>query len=256
MIVGWSGIGRAVLLTAALALGGCDTVGGWLGFGEDNTLELGPSCPRVAIGDDVGYVARFDGNGSKRANLRYAVKMAVPNGGCFLNENSIEVEMTVPIYVERGPAMEDREINFEYFVAIARTDKTIIFREAYKIGTEMRLGEVAFITEEFDESIPIEVGEPGSNFVIIVGLILTEGRTRLCAQSEDPWPPGAARRDQGSGVARFAAECFPAEPVAIASGGRRYARSPSILSTVSVRAANAAAPNQVRALLTYHRITL
>jgi hypothetical protein len=37
MIVGWSGIGRAVLLTAALALGGCDTVGGWLGFDEDNT---------------------------------------------------------------------------------------------------------------------------------------------------------------------------------------------------------------------------
>jgi hypothetical protein len=174
MIVGWSGFGRAVLLTATLAFGGCDTVGGWLGFEDDNTLELGPSCPRVAIGDDVGYVARFDGNGSKRANLLYAVKMAVPNGGCFLNENSIDVEMTVPIYVERGPAMEDREINFEYFVAIARTDKTIIFREAYKIGTEMRLGEVAFITEEFDESIPIEVGEPGSNFVIIVGLIVTE----------------------------------------------------------------------------------
>ena len=174
MIVGWSGFGRAVLLTAALALGGCDTVGGWLGFDEDNTLELGPSCPRVAIGDDVGYVARFDGNGSKRANLRYAVKMDVPNGICFLNENSIDVEMSVPIYVERGPAMEDREINFEYFVAIARTDKTIIDRQAYQIGTEMRLGEVAHIIEEFDQSIPIEPGENGSNFVIIVGLILTE----------------------------------------------------------------------------------
>jgi hypothetical protein len=174
MIVGWSEIGRAVLLTAALALGGCSTVGGWLGFDEDNTLELGPSCPRVAIGDDVGYVARFDGNGSKKANLRYAVKMDVPNGVCFLNENSIDVEMTVPIRVERGPAMEDREVNFEYFVAIARTDKTIIAREAYQTGDDLRVGEVGLIAEEFDQSIPIEPGENGNNFVIIVGLILTE----------------------------------------------------------------------------------
>lgn len=174
MIVGWSEFGRAVLLTAALALGGCSTVGGWLGFDEDNTLELGPSCPRVAIGDDVDYVARFDGNGSKKANLRYAVKMDVPNGICFLNENSIDVEMTVPIRVERGAAMEDREVNFEYFVAIARTDKTIIAREAYQTGADLRINEVGLITEEFDQSIPIEPGENGSNFVIIVGLILTE----------------------------------------------------------------------------------
>jgi len=174
MIVGWSGIGRCVLLMAALALGGCDTVGGWLGFDDDNVLELGPSCPRVAIADDVGYIARFDGNGVKRANLRYAVKMDVPNGVCFLNDNSIDVEMTVPMRVERGPAMEDREVSYEYFVAIARTDKTIIAREAYKIEEDLRVGEVGIVNEDIDQTIPIEIGENGNNFVIIVGLILTE----------------------------------------------------------------------------------
>jgi hypothetical protein len=76
--------------------------------------------------------------------------------------------------VERGPAMEDREVNFEYFVAIARTDKTIIAREAYQTGADLRINEVGLITEEFDQSIPIEPGENGNNFVIIVGLILTE----------------------------------------------------------------------------------
>jgi hypothetical protein len=174
MIVGRSGIGRAVLLMAVLGLSGCDTVGGWLGFEDDNVLELGPQCPRVAIGDDVGYVARFDGNGIRKANLRYAVKMDVPNGVCFLNEDSIDVEMTVPMRVERGPAMEEREVNFEYFVAVARTDKTIIAREAYTTGDDLRVGEVALINEEFDQTIPIQLGETGANYVIIVGLILTE----------------------------------------------------------------------------------
>jgi hypothetical protein len=167
-------VGRTVLLVAALALGGCDTVGSWLGFDEDNTLELGPSCPRVAIGDDVGYVARFDGNGTRKANLRYAVKMVVPNGVCYLNEDSIDVEMTVPMRVQRGPASEDREVNFEYFVAIVRTDKTIIAREAYQTGADLKVDEVEPINEEFDQTIPIEPGERGDNFVIVVGLVLTE----------------------------------------------------------------------------------
>jgi len=168
------GAGRLALLSMALALAGCDSLSEALGFSEDNTLELGPSCPRVAVGDDVGYIARYDGNGTKKENLLYAVKLAVPNGVCYLNETSIEVEMSLPIFVQRGPATEDREVKFQYWVAVARIDKTILAREAYETGAELRLDEVVEIVEEFDQTIPIEPGEPGSNFVIIVGLTLSE----------------------------------------------------------------------------------
>src|SRR5262245_15474969 len=116
--------GRWAVLAAALALSGCDTLSEALGFSDDNTLELGPTCPRVAVGDDVGYVARYDGNGTSDQNLLYAVKMEVPNGVCYLNETSIDVEMSVPIFVKRGPAMESREVNFEYWIAVTRIDKT------------------------------------------------------------------------------------------------------------------------------------
>jgi hypothetical protein len=174
MIGRMGGAGRLVLLAAGLALGGCDSLGKALGFGEDTALEIGPTCPRVAVGDDVDYVARFDGKGSLRQNLLYAVKMDVPNGVCFLNEDSIDVEMRVPIRIERGPAMEDREINFEYWVAIARTDKTILARQSYQAGMELKLDEIGHITDEFDQTIPIKPGENGNNFVIIVGLELTE----------------------------------------------------------------------------------
>jgi len=171
---GLGGAGRLALLAVALALGGCDSLGEALGFSDDAALEIGPACPRVAIGDDVGFVARYDGNGSKKENLLYAVKMDVPNGICFLNDSTIDVEMSVPIFVERGPAMEERNINFEYWVAVARIDKTIVAREAYQADADLRLNEVGQIVEEFDQTIPIEPGEPGSNFVIIVGLVLTE----------------------------------------------------------------------------------
>jgi hypothetical protein len=168
------GVGRLALLAAGLALTGCDSLGEALGFSDDNTLEIGPTCPRVAVGDDVGYVARYDGNGSRRENLLYAVKMDVPNGVCFLNEDSIDVEMTVPIRVQRGPAMEEREVNFEYWVAIARTDKTVLARESYQAEAELKLDEVGQIIDEFDQTIPIKPGENGNNFVIIVGLVLTD----------------------------------------------------------------------------------
>ena len=174
MIGRMGGTGRLVLMAAGLALGGCDSLSKALGFSDDSPLEIGPTCPRVAVGDDVGYVARFDGKGSGKDNLLYAVKMDVPNGICFLNEDSIDVEMSVPIRVQRGPAMEDREVEFEYWVAIARTDKTILARESYQAGVELKLDEVGQIVDEFDQTIPIKPGENGNNFVIIVGLELTE----------------------------------------------------------------------------------
>jgi hypothetical protein len=165
---------QLVLLAAGLALGGCDSLSKTLGFSDDSPLEIGPTCPRVALGEDVGYVARFDGKGSSKQNLLYAVKMDVPNGICFLNEDSIDVQMSVPIRVQRGPAMEDREINFGYWVAITRTDKTILARESYQADAELKQDEVGQITDEFDQTIPIKPGENGNNFVIIVGLELTE----------------------------------------------------------------------------------
>lgn len=174
MIGRLGGASRLVLLAGLAVLSGCDSLSEALGFSDDNMLEIGPTCPRVAIGDDVGFIARYDGNGSKKENLLYAVKMDVPNGICFLNENSIDVEMSVPIFVERGPAMDEREVNFEYWVAVARTDKTIIAREAYQTGTDLRLNEIGQIVEEFDQTIPIQPGDTGRNFVIIVGLVLTE----------------------------------------------------------------------------------
>jgi hypothetical protein len=100
--------------------------------------------------------------------------MDVPNGVCFLNEDSIDVEMSVPIRVQRGPAMEERDVSFEYWVAVARTDKTILARESYQAEAELRQDEVGQIIDEFDQSIPIKPGENGNNFVIIVGLVLTE----------------------------------------------------------------------------------
>jgi hypothetical protein len=174
MIGRMGGAGRLALLAAGLALGGCDSLSKALGFSDDTALEIAPTCPRVAVGDDVGYVARYDGKGSSKQNLLYAVKMDVPNGICFLNEDSIDVEMSVPIRVQRGPAMEEREVNFEYWVAVARSDKTILARESYQAGAELKLDEVGQIIDEFDQTIPIKPGENGNNFVIIVGLELTQ----------------------------------------------------------------------------------
>jgi hypothetical protein len=182
MRISVGGAGRWVVLAAALGLGGCDTLSDALGFSEDNTLEMGPTCPRVAVGDDVGYVARYDGNGTGPQNLLYAVKIEVPNGICYLNDTSIDVEMSVPMFIKRGPAMESREVNFDYWVAVARIDKTILARESYQTGTSLRLDEVGQINEEFDQTIPIEPGEPGSNFVIIVGLVLSEDELTLHRQ--------------------------------------------------------------------------
>jgi hypothetical protein len=82
--------------------------------------------------------------------------------------------MQIQFAAARGPAAASENATFNYFVAIARTDKTILARESFDAvielpGNQTRNG----ILEEIDQTIPIAEGQSGTNFVILVGFEMT-----------------------------------------------------------------------------------
>ena len=176
MIGRWAGPGGLALLTAGWLLAAAIPSASALEFDEDTTLETRPPCPACRQSATMSTMSRASTARAVRGqNLLYAVKMDVPNGVCFLNENSIDVEMSVPIRVERGPAMDGPRNQLRILRGdCAHRQDDLGAPSLSSWHGAANSDEVGHIIDEFDQTIPIEPGENGNNFVIIVGFELTE----------------------------------------------------------------------------------
>jgi len=163
---------RLALVAASLLLGSCDTLKS-LDFHSKPPAPPAP-CPRAVVAADAGHLTRFAAGGKDPSQVQFEAQIGDLTGDCGYDDTSIDVDMNVKIIATRGPADTAQAANFNYFVAIARTDKTIIAREAFDAriefsGNQTRNG----IVEEIQQTIPIQPGEPGTDFVILVGFEMT-----------------------------------------------------------------------------------
>lgn len=131
-------------------------------------------CPRADIVDDAGKLTRFAGTGRDLTDVQFEAEIDGVSGSCVYDDDVIDVDLQLRIVASRGPADENRRADFRYFVAVARTDQTIIAREEFDSyiefpGNQTRAG----IVEELAQHIPIQPDEPGTNFVIYVGFALS-----------------------------------------------------------------------------------
>jgi hypothetical protein len=82
--------------------------------------------------------------------------------------------MQIQLIASRGPAATDDKAMFNYFVAVARTDKTILSRDAFDTVIELPGNQTRNETvEEIEQTIPLAEGESGANIVIVVGFEMT-----------------------------------------------------------------------------------
>lgn len=133
-----------------------------------------PPCPRADIVADAAKLTRFSGAGRDLTDVRFEAEIGAVAGSCVYDDDVIDVDLQLQIIASRGPADEGRRADFRYFVAVARTDNTIIAREEFDSyiefpGNQTRAG----IVEELAQHIPIQPGEPGTHFVIYVGFALS-----------------------------------------------------------------------------------
>jgi len=162
---------RLAVLAAPLLLGACETLKS-IDFNPEP--ELPPPCPRAVVGENAGRLTRFSGAGEDPANIVFEAEIADLAGSCVYDDDSIEVDLQIQLVAGRGPAATDDNAKFNYFVAVARTDKTILSRDAFDTLIELPGNQTRNQTvEELEQTIPLAEGESGANFVIVVGIEMT-----------------------------------------------------------------------------------
>ncbi len=162
---------RLALLAAPLLLGACETL---KSINFNPKPELPPPCPRAVVGENAGRLTRFSGAGKDSANIVFEAEIADLAGSCVYDDDSIDVDLQIQIVAGRGPAGTDDTAKFNYFVAVARTDKTILSRDAFDIAIELPGNQTRNQTvEELEQTIPLAKGESGADLVIVVGLEMT-----------------------------------------------------------------------------------
>jgi len=163
---------RLAVVGAALFLGSCETLKS-LDFHSQPVAVL-PPCPRAVAAADAGRLTRFAGSGSDPSQVQFEAEIGDITGDCGYSDTAIDVDMKVQLIATRGPADTTGKAAFNYFVAIARTDKTILARQSFDAsidfsGNQTRNG----IVDEIEQTIPIQAGQPGTDFVILVGFEMT-----------------------------------------------------------------------------------
>jgi hypothetical protein len=162
---------RLALLAAPLLLGACETL---KSIDFNPKPEAPPPCPRAVVGDNAGRLTRFNGAGKDPANMIFEAEIADLAGSCVYDGDTIQVDLQVQIVAGRGPANTDDKAKLNYFVAVARTDKTILSRDGFDTVIELPGNQTRNQTvEELQQTIPLAKGETGANLVIVVGIEMT-----------------------------------------------------------------------------------
>lgn len=162
---------RLALVATPLLLGGCETL---RSIDFNPKPELPPGCPRAVVAEDAGRLIRFAGGGRELADVDFEAEIVDVTGTCGYDGDTVDVEMQVQIAARRGPAGKTDTAALNYFVAIARSDKTILAREAFDASIDIPNDEAGnSIIDEIDQTIPLHEDETGEDYVIIVGFELT-----------------------------------------------------------------------------------
>jgi hypothetical protein len=162
---------RLALLAAPLLLGACETL---RSIDFNPKPEAPPPCPRAVVGDNAGRLTRFNGAGKDPANMVFEAEISDVAGSCVYDGDTIQVDLQVQIVAGRGPANTDDKAKLNYFVAVARTDKTILSRDGFDTVIELPGNQTRNQTvEDLEQTIPLAKGESGANLVIVVGFEMT-----------------------------------------------------------------------------------
>jgi hypothetical protein len=176
-----AGLLRAALAATPLLLAGCSSSGDFdLNIFREGYFAPRPTqestvtglCPRPAVAEDAGRLTRFAGDSRDPSNILFDAVVSDITGNCGYDKdgNIVQVDMQVQFTATRGPANKDERGPFNYFVAIARTDGTILKRDAFDGLFEFpgNKTQVQF-ADELEETIPLKEGERGTNYVVLVG---------------------------------------------------------------------------------------
>lgn len=159
--------GRAPALVAALGLlvAAC-------GLFEKDVVY---GCPAVFILEDAKNLTRFKpGVGRDITDILFEAEIVDFRGGCDYDDGQAEIDLVVAIRVERGPANRNRDIAFEYFVAIPKFQSQPEGKRVLPVKGEFEENRTRLVyQDELQMAIPVKVPTDGAALEIVLGFQLT-----------------------------------------------------------------------------------
>lgn len=139
-----------------------------------------PPCPNVVIVDDIAQVTKFlDGPGRDLTDVVLEVAIASFDGTCTTDFDAgaagqVAVDLVLVVEATRGPANEDRQGRYDFFIAIAESEGDIVAKRVFpgEVVFEGNRNRVA-AQEELTQTIPLRLGQDGADYDILIGFQLT-----------------------------------------------------------------------------------
>jgi len=128
-------------------------------------------CPRAVVLTDAARQVKFSGPGRDLTDVLFEASIQSRRLVCEYDDNVLDVDLQVEVVARRGPANSDRLAGITYFVAVARTDQTVLARETFDItipfpGNRTQVSGL----EEIGQVITLQGDETGGDYRIYVGL--------------------------------------------------------------------------------------
>lgn len=162
---GWRWRG-AVALVATVWLAGCS----WL-QGDNRT-----ACPVATIVPDAASITQFrPGAGQDLSDIVSHGTLSNVSGTCIYDSTGAHVDLYLTVGGERGPALQGNQASYQYFVAVASPDRTILAKRVFDTAVAFSGGAVrAGSRENVVETIPLPKDRDAGGYSVLVGFQLTQ----------------------------------------------------------------------------------
>ena len=138
-------------------------------------------CPQAVVLTDASRQVKFSGPGRDLTDVLFEASIQAGQLVCEYDENVLDVDLQVQVVAQRGPANGDRLANISYFVAVARTDQTVLARENFGCGSSREHAPWALLQHGFQAVIAPSFADIFHNNSFKNGLLLI----RLDAETVD-----------------------------------------------------------------------
>lgn len=143
-----------------------------------------PPCPNVVIPEDGAKLTRFKpGPGRDIIDVLFEAKVTEYAEACEYNVDDtgageVAVYIAPLIETERGPADQQGQATYEYFLAVLDSNKKVMEKARFPITIPFpqNMTRVRWQLKEPNViTIPLTAGQNGADFQVFIGLQLTRG---------------------------------------------------------------------------------
>ncbi|CAN0370819.1 unnamed protein product, partial [Discosporangium mesarthrocarpum] len=132
-------------------------------------------CPAVFILDDAKDLTKFKpGPGRDITDILFEAEIVNFVGDCDYDEGEAEIELSVQIRVERGPANKGRQVAFDYFAAIPKFSSHSEGKSVFTVTGEFEGNRTRMLyQDDLTMTIPVRAPTDGAALEIVLGFQLT-----------------------------------------------------------------------------------